>query len=216
MTVLLLGCGSGGSGVGTPVTYTTLNPSDKSANVTLSGGNLACAFTSAADGGVRSVSSKTSGKWYVEFLPGATFAGSDTGFGITLGTTSLATVGFAFASSGAVAPGANPPLWFNGSSAGVNLQPTGLGAAVGMAVDLDNKRLWFNNWSTGGQWTGSLTATASDPATNTNGLDISAVFPGTGAFVFVCANNSGSSGTFNFGSSSFVGTVPSGFSGWSV
>jgi hypothetical protein len=195
---------------------TTWNPSDKSANITLSNGNLTAAFTSASDGGVRSITSKSSGKWYAEFSPGATFTGSDTGFGIVLGSVALNAIGFSVTNACIVLPGANPAIWFNGSFSGVNLSPSGYGAAMGIAVDLDNKTLWFNNWTTGNAWRGKTTGATSDPATNTNGLDISAVFPGAGAFLCVCANNSGSSGTLNTGSSAFTGTVPSGFNaGWS-
>lgn len=48
-------------------TYATWNPSDKSANITLSGGNLIAQSTSAAsDYQVRSTIGKSSGKWYWE------------------------------------------------------------------------------------------------------------------------------------------------------
>lgn len=50
----------------TPV-YTTWNPSDKSAAVTLSGGNLTAALTNGGAGGmVRAVAGKSTGKWYYE------------------------------------------------------------------------------------------------------------------------------------------------------
>lgn len=52
------------SGVITP-SYATWNPSDKSAEITLSNGNLSAA-TSTTSRGVRSTVSKSSGKWYVE------------------------------------------------------------------------------------------------------------------------------------------------------
>ena len=46
------------------VTYATLNPLDKSANVTLSGGNLS--FSSTVRGAARANMSKSSGKWQFE------------------------------------------------------------------------------------------------------------------------------------------------------
>jgi hypothetical protein len=48
--------------------YATWNPSDKSAAVTLSGGNLICSWPAATIGAVRSTISKTSGKWYWEVV----------------------------------------------------------------------------------------------------------------------------------------------------
>lgn len=48
------------------VTYATLNPSDKSTNITLSGGNL-IANIGTAVGVVRSTIAKSTGKWYWEF-----------------------------------------------------------------------------------------------------------------------------------------------------
>lgn len=52
--------------VTTPPTYTTWNPSDKTSNVALSGGNLVATTSGFAGSGVRSVIGKSSGKWYWE------------------------------------------------------------------------------------------------------------------------------------------------------
>jgi hypothetical protein len=205
----LLGAGPGTGGVA--VTYTTLNPSDKASNVTLSNGNLTTTFGTASDGAVRSVSSKTSGKYYVEFTPGATWSGADCGFGIALASANITSMGSTVANCAFVYAGTNPPVWYNTVFTGVNLQSSGLGTLVRMAVDLDNKKLWFNNPSNGTRWNSSGT---DDPATNTGGVDISALFPGAGAFVAICANQSGASATVNFGSSAFAQSVPSGFTGW--
>jgi len=196
------------------MTTTTLNPSDESANVTLSNGNLTATFGSASDGAVRSTTSKTSGKWYVEFTPGGTFSGADDGLGIALAAASLTTIGTTAANAAVVFAGANPSVWFNGAFTGTNLSPTGLGTLVGMALDLDNKKLWLINYSTGNAWNGNNTTNI--PSTNTGGVDISALFPGAGAFVAVSADQSGASATVNFGATSFVHAAPSGFSAWDV
>jgi hypothetical protein len=196
---------------------TTLNTSDKSSNITLSNGNLTATFGSASDGGVRSVSSKTSGKYYVEFTPGATWSGGDCCLGIALGSATISPPGtttFPFTAAGiaAVFAGSNPAIWFNGAFTGDNLQATGIGSLLRMAVDLDNKKIWFNNPDNGTRWNENATF---NPATNTGGLDISALFPGAGAFVAVGANQNGASATVNFGGSAFIGAVPSGFTaGW--
>lgn len=48
------------------VTYATWNPSDKSANITLSSGNLIATATAVAWKSVRSTLGKSTGKWYRE------------------------------------------------------------------------------------------------------------------------------------------------------
>ena len=53
-----------------PVAYATWNASDKSANCTLSGGNLTAAVTTPNLGGARATIGKSSGKWYWEVQVG--------------------------------------------------------------------------------------------------------------------------------------------------
>lgn len=54
-----------GAVVGT--TYATWNPADKSADITLSLGNLKATQTTSSWDSVRSTIGKTSGKWYWEY-----------------------------------------------------------------------------------------------------------------------------------------------------
>jgi len=69
------------------VTYATWNPSDKSANISLSGGDLTATQSTTTTGLVRSTIGKSSGKWYWEvtwssgphsLLPGITKSAVDT------------------------------------------------------------------------------------------------------------------------------------------
>jgi len=60
------------SSSGSSYAYATLNPSDKSAAITLSWGNLTATNSQNARNGVRSTIGKSSGKWYREFTMGAT------------------------------------------------------------------------------------------------------------------------------------------------
>lgn len=62
---MLLACGAA------PRVYTTWNPSDKNADITLSNGNLTAHAAGAAIGNVRSIASKAAGKWYFEFTQSA-------------------------------------------------------------------------------------------------------------------------------------------------
>lgn len=74
-------------GLSPPLIATTWNPSDKDADVSLSGGNL---IASAAVGGwnvVRSTTSKNSGQWKFEINP--TAAGGGPGPGLESGSESL-------------------------------------------------------------------------------------------------------------------------------
>lgn len=47
---------------------TTWNSADKSANITLSNGDLTATTSSASSGGVRATTNKTTGKWYYEIV----------------------------------------------------------------------------------------------------------------------------------------------------
>ena len=195
-----------GGGGGGPAT--TWNPSDKSASITLSNGNLTAADGSTGDMGVRGTTSKSSGKYYAEFTTGATYSGGDTGLGIASSSATLSSVGnttsgcfAAFASAGTI--------YFNGASQGTGIGAIGAGQVVCMAIDMDNKRGWLRLNT--GNWNGFVSG---DPATNTSGIDISSLFTSNAAFPLWCANVNGASVTANFGGSAFTYTPPSGFSAW--
>jgi hypothetical protein len=85
------------------------------------------------------------------------------------------------------------------------------GDSVQIAVDLDNRKIWFRTPS--GQWNASGTA---DPATNTGGialptgLSTGAVFPAVSAFNTSPADTV----TLVFDPNLFIGSVPTGFGTW--
>ena len=62
------------------ISYATWNISDKTADVALSGGDLIATFSTTGYGGVRSTISKTTGKWYFEFVRTGTI---EAGWGIS-------------------------------------------------------------------------------------------------------------------------------------
>jgi hypothetical protein len=100
----------------------------------------------------------------------------------------------------------------NSSQSAVNTATWGAGDVIGVAIDLDNKRIWWRLNT--GSWIG--TTGTPDPATNTNGFNISLTATSS-TRVYPAVNLSGSSAKFtaNFGASAFTGTVPSGFTaGW--
>lgn len=154
---------------------TTFNPSDKHSSVALSGGNLTATLTTEPPNvaGVRSTTSKASGKWVVEVTAG------ELGY-FTLGLCTSA-------SSLAEMPGNNNNLGFayncnEPTSGEVVFHADGNDVNVGgngdmadntaalLAVDLDNKLAWFK--VAGGAWNGSETA---DPDTGTGGRSFSTV-----------------------------------------
>jgi hypothetical protein len=108
--------------------------------------------------------------------------------------------------TGVISYAGSGTIWANGSSTGVSIG-THNGFIIGIAVDLDNRKLWFRK-APSGDWNNNAT---NNPATNTGGTTVPA---GTMIPFCVCDAN-GSVNTANFGSSAFSGAVPSGFTaGW--
>lgn len=184
---------------------TTWNPSDKSANCTLSNGDktAVCGTVGGSLSGLKAVAGKTSGKYYCEFvLTGsvnnnmtlgiANSSAPNTAFGINTNSLGL------FGGGG---------VFRNGSQVGTDGTGSS-GATVSMAVDRDNNKIWFR--VNGGDWNNNA---ANDPATNTGGIDIS----GVSGTIFPAWNGFSSTDTnvANFGSTAFTYAVPSGFTtGW--
>ncbi|MGY3443706.1 hypothetical protein [Bradyrhizobium sp. USDA 4473] len=149
---------------------------------------------------------KTSGKVYFEMkwvlVGGIIFAGE---IGIA---TTFATVGDLNTATNSTML-YQGPISASGVSSGYSLGTISDGDVIGIAVDLDNRKIWFKNLTAGGLWNGSVAV--GDPATNHNGVSIpsGALIPAVG---FGLSNDVL---TANFGASAFVGTVPSGFTpGW--
>lgn len=194
----------GVSSSGPPVvTPTMLDPLNTGSGVTLSNLNLTAKKTT---GGIqwrmsRTVVGKTAGKFYME----ATFdelTGSFIGIGLGDGTAAVSnfygadTHGLLLANNGQV---------FTGGAVLTTIQTTAEGAIVGVAIDIDNRRIWFR--TNGGNWNNSGTA---NPATNTGGIAFNAGMTGTfyvGAGVQTSPNDQM---TVNFGPT-FAYTAPSGF-----
>ncbi len=175
-------------------------------------------FVSFAAGIAQTVEGKKSGKWYVEFTCVAVAGG-----GATDGVGIVASWGIAawMADTNASGPSSDTGMGYfiNGRIArknavvtSVNATTWGASDVLGIALDLDNKRIWWRKNT--GSWIG--TTGTPDPASNTNGFDITN-FLSNNCRVYPAVNMAGSATKFtaNFGASSFTGSVPSGFtSGW--
>ena len=187
--------------------------------VTVSGaGNLVLTNTggSANEQGAHApvLNRQNSGKYYFEIALTAT-NGSNWGDAFGIGTVSSTYTGMASNGTTGVVISRNAGIvWANG----VNMVEFGAQAAGqtwGMAVDLDNRKIWFRRVSgTPNNWNNNVSA---DPATNVGGFTIPsgemipfATFGGT-------FGQNGNVRTANFGGLvPFVGVVPSGFvAGWS-
>jgi len=187
------------------------NPSDKSANITLSNANLTAAGTNTSDGAVRNTTSHNASKLYFEVLLGGTVAGGDTGVGIATGAATLSTIASS-ATGAAIIYVINPGVWFNGSfSASTGFTSFAAGDVVRVAVDFGNSKAWFDK-NGAGSWYGS--SNPGNPATNSQGMNISTLFPTNAAFAAFTANSATPTGTLRTISSQFTFTVPSGFSAW--
>ena len=184
---------------------TTWNPADKSANVTLSNGNLSAISTSNAGGyGVRGTSNRTGAKYYFEVTVSGTI--SDVGIGVASASANVNTAGST--TQAAIINVNGSYVYVNGSNVGsygiffVN------GDVCCIAVDLINNQIWFRR--NGGIWNNNA---ANNPATNTGGFSISALTSPLYPWVFWNITTTPSI-TANFGATNFTQAIPSGFTAW--
>ena len=179
------------------ITPTTWNPIDKSASVTLSGGNLVATCTGSSHA-VRSIFSASSGKYYWECTITNLVGYSNTGIGIANSSYDLDTF-----------LGLLTNAWGRWQSttrhdgASISYPTFHTGDIISVAFDLDNGKIW---WAHNGTWHDS-----GDPAAGTN-----AGYTGvTGTLYATCCLQDEESEpiiqTTNFGASAFSHSVPSGF-----
>jgi len=188
---------------------------------TLSGGNLIVTNTggAASEQGARvaPVSAKSSGKFYFELSMTIGGLGFLRTYGIGPPTASYTDMSGSV--GGCMVVLANSHVWSNGVDTGIAVSGVIPDlATVRIAVDLDNRKIWFSVHTVGSVGSGDWNANASyDPATNVGGVTIP-----TGAMVPFCTfggfiGSSGCVNTANFGGSTFVDVVPTGFTpGWPV
>jgi hypothetical protein len=178
---------------------TTWNPSDKSANIGLTGGNLTATSTGA--GAIRATN-YISGTDKVFFS--VTYDGNQSAIGVGDSTASLSTQpGSDTTHSIAYRPqSASGDVYYNGSSVATIGQATA-GDVIYCCIDFANGKIWFAR--NAGNYNNSGTA---NPATNTGGITISV----TGKlYPLWYAAATGTATTANFGASGFYRAAPSGF-----
>jgi hypothetical protein len=192
---------------------TTWNPSDKTAGITLSGGNLV-ALASTGTQGVRAADLQYTGKFYFEVTVNVNVGNNHClGFvpaGTVLGTTFANNLASSFAGRQAIVNSANSSVYINGVIA-LNLSGTAwvAGTLVCIAIDLDAGLVWFREGAAG-SWNTSASA---NPATGAGG--VATGYVRTPVYPVFQSTTSGQQVTANFGDAAFSGAVPSGFtSGW--
>jgi hypothetical protein len=181
---------------------TTWNPSDKSANCTLSGGNLIGTATG-ANAWVRAVDKQVTGKFYWEAQP-TVWVNGNTGIGFCgggLAAPSGATV------AGMVATFKAGPIYVDTVNTGKTLGARAANDIIGIAVDLNARLIWFRV-APAGNWNGDATA---NPATGAGGVSFTILGIGIQAYPVATFGTGADAITANFGNSAFSGTVPSGF-----
>jgi hypothetical protein len=188
---------------------TTWSTTDKSASVTLSGGNLIATSTTTA-GGVRAVDLQRTGKYYFE-LTLTSGANVGTAHGLANANAALNTL-VTTPTNAVVVIGNTGVIWLNGSSTGVSFGVRANGDVLCIAADLDNGLVWFRVGAAG-NWN----ANAAYAPGGSGGISLASIANSLIGLRPVYASSTGNNGsdTANFGGSAFTGAVPSGYtSGW--
>jgi len=186
-----------------PATLDAWSSFDKSANVTLSNIDKTATVTTALSGGARSTTKRTNGtagKWYAEFVL-VTPNSLRVGIHEASATITSAFQGTYYtASTGVIA--------VLGTAGSVDLGPAAVaGDVISMALDAGAERIWFR--SNGGLWNADA---AANPATGTNGIDISAT-PNTDHALWGQSSQI-SAVTIRTKFAEFGYAAPSGFKSW--
>lgn len=178
----------------------TWNPSDKSAGVTLSNGNLTA--TGSGNGGVRGTSVISTGKFYWECTITA-YGGGTPEIGICSATATL--LANTTAEYAIVQYGTSFGQIYNNGANLANIGYPGVGGTYCMAVDTGAKLIWFRNGAAG-NWNNSGTA---NPATGVGGASFSSM--SSAPYAFYAPAFGTDTVVLNSGDSAFVGAVPAGY-----
>jgi len=192
--------------IGTLPSWNPLSP-DAPATTLFTNNNRTITKTAGGFDGAKGNSVVSSGKFYAEFTPGSGFDGNSS-FGVA--TTALTTYFEVYSPSThccIAVPGMGVLL--NGSNTGILFSWST--ASIAMALDMDNKRIWFRQLPSG-NWNDNA---SNSPTTPSTGLDISGLVPVTPLFIVTQLGvNSGISATVEMGLGSFANTPPSGYTVW--
>jgi hypothetical protein len=203
-----IGSGSGSGDGGGPTAW---NPADANL-LSFSNGNLTISASGVGTHICRATKGQASGQYYFEVALSGVGAVGGTGtiFGIATPTVALTGLNSVHSNvNQAFGIYDDGTILFNQNPTGANAGSF-TAATVCLAINMINLRGWIR--VANGNWNGSGTA---NPATNTGGIDISAVFTGpisTVPYADLVTGAGALTATANF-ASAFTYTVPSGFQG---
>lgn len=183
---------------------TTLNPSDKAANLTLSNGNKSWVAAAAANNSARSVHT-LSGKQYWEFTVSGAASPEEVFCGISTASESLTNkMGYGSYPADSLAISNTAVMALGGfTQFFITIAD---GDTICIAVDVPNTKFWarVNN----GAWSQS-----GDPATNTGGYSYSGEpMASASLYIGVTANTTTNTGTLKTAPADWLYSAPSGFS----
>jgi hypothetical protein len=184
---------------------TTWSPTDKSAAITLSSGNLTATSTGTGLSAVRATSAMASAKYYWEVTVGAV-NGSSLQPSIGIANASMALNNYVGSDTNSVAIVTSGGVLLNAASLGA-IGAFTAGDVMDVAVDTTAKKIWFRK--NGGNWNNDVIANQ-NPALGVGGMSFSSItgpyFPATSG-----QNSPNSAVTVNFGATAFASTPPAGF-----
>jgi hypothetical protein len=176
------------------LTYATLNPADKHANITLSNGDLTCTSAVAGYTAVRATQGKSTGKWYWEIHADNLTAGILVG----IGNGSMTLNNYVGGDANGIGYNSFNGNKYNSTNATYG-SSWSTGNTIGIALDMTNGRIFF---SVNGTWQNS-----GDPVAGT-GFAYSGL---TGTMYPACSAYNGTILTANFGATAFSYTPPTGY-----
>ena len=181
--------------------FSTMNALHPSPSVTWANGNLDISGSSATSYSQNNISTfgVSSGKWYAEVK--YTLGGTNNSYVGVCPTKYSASTNMTGTVTDAAVLRMSNETYIEGSDT-ANIFPSGIssGDTIGIALDMDNQKVWFSVQGT--------YANSGDPATGTN-----AIFSGitAGETMAICGRPLNSTLNFNFGQRPFSYTPPSGF-----
>jgi hypothetical protein len=184
---------------------TTLNPADKGADITLSGGNLTASGTAVTNSELCRATGSASVKFYFEVNCTTFASGGNSGIGLCTASAIGSTLGSGPVQGALVYSGG--ALFATSTNSGKQIAAL-QGHTVQIAVDGAAKTFWARNVGTG-TWNSASTGT-DDPGTGSGGVSFATL---TAPFFPVVCFKAASlcTVTANFGASPFAGIIPAGY-----